>query len=245
MSHHRFRRPNRLAAATIAAVATAGALVAFAPASVAAHVVEHAGPYTLELGWQHEPTYVGEQNALQVIVTDSAGKPVDDLGSEDLKVVVSIGSQQSGELTIDPGFDEDTGLGTPGEYDASLVPTALGDYTFHLTGTIHGTKVDLTETSGETTFDTVKGTSDAEFPTKLPAVSEIVTRLDRIDARIAALPQGGPTQADLSDALAAADAAQAAAQQALLVGTGVGLAGLVVGALGVGLALRGRGRMAS
>jgi len=209
-----------------------------------AHVLEQAAPYTIAFGWQHEPTYVGEQNAVQVIVTDSAGNPVTDLGAEDLKVVVSTGGQQTGELTFDPGYDQDTGLGTKGEYDASIMPTAPGDYTFHLTGSIHGTKVDFTETSSDTTFDTAKGTTDIEFPTKQPSATEIVTRLDRIDARIAGLPQAGPTKADVDAAQAAATDARNAAQQALLVGGGVGLAGILVGALGVFLALRARPRAA-
>ena len=209
-----------------------------------AHVLEKAAPYTIAFGWQHEPTYVGEQNAVQVIVTDSTGNPVTDLGAEDLKVVVSTGGQQTGELTFDPGYDQDTGLGTKGEYDASIMPTAPGDYTFHLTGSIHGTKVDFTETSSDTTFDTAKGTTDIEFPTKQPSATEIVTRLDRIDARIAGLPQAGATKADVDAAQAAATDARNAAQQALLVGGGVGLAGILVGALGVFLALRARPRAA-
>jgi hypothetical protein len=227
----RFR--HRLAAL---AIGVAAALMVAAP--TLAHVVEHAGPYTLEIGWQHEPTYVGESNGVQVIVHDARDDPVTDLASDDLKVVVSTGGQQTGELTFEPGFDLEEMEGPLGEYDAAIVPTAPGDYTFHLTGSIHGQALDITVTSGAETFDTVKGTSDLEFPTKLPAVSEMVTRLDRIDARIAALPQGGPTQADLNEALAAANDAQAAAQRALIVGTAVGLAGLIVGTLGVGLALR-------
>ncbi len=238
MSHHRFRRPNRLAAATIAAVATAGALVAFAPASVAAHVVEHAGPYTLEIGWQHEPTYVGEANGVQLIVHDAADKPVTDLKADDVKVVVSTAGQQSGELTFEPGFDPEEMEGPLGEYDAAILPTAPGDYTFHLTGAIHGSKLDVTVTSGDKTFDTVKGTADIEFPTKLPTLPEVVTRLDRIDARLAAA-QSGPSQAAVDAAQASAADARAAADRALLVGGGFGAVGLLgVGLLGVAIGLR-------
>jgi hypothetical protein len=209
-----------------------------------AHVIEQASPYMIAFGWQHEPTYVGEQNAVQVVITDPGGSPVTDLGAEDLKVVVSTGGQQSQELTFDPGYDEDTGLGTKGEYDAAILPTVPGDYTFHLTGSIHGTKVDFTETSSDATFDVVKGTTDIEFPAKLPSVSEIATRLDRIDARVQALPQSGPTQDNVAAASAAAKDAGDAAQRALLVGAGIGLVGVLVGALGVFLALRARPRTA-
>ena len=213
-------------------------------ATTLAHVVEHAGPYTLEIGWQHEPTYVGESNGVQVIVHDANDDPVTDLAEEDLKVVVSTGGQQTGELTFQPGFDLAEMEGPLGEYDAAIVPTAPGDYAFHLTGSIHGRAIDFTVTSGDETFDVVKGTSDIEFPAKLPSVTEIATRLDRIDARVQALPQSGPTQADVDAATAAAKDARDAAQQALLVGPGVGLVGVLIGALGVYLALQARRRAA-
>jgi hypothetical protein len=220
-----------------AAVATAGALAAFAPASVSAHVVEHAGPYTLEIGWQHEPTYVGEANGVQLIVHDAADKPVIDLKVDDVKVAVSTASQQSGELTFEPGFDPEEMEGPLGEYDAPILPTAPGDYTFHITGAIHGTKLDITVTSGDATFDTVKGTADIEFPTKLPTLPEVVTRLDRVDARLAAA-QSAPTQAAVDAAQASAADARAAADRALLVGGSLGAVGLVVGLLGVAIGYR-------
>jgi hypothetical protein len=207
------------------------------PAPASAHVVEHAGTYTLEIGWQHEPTFVGEANGVQLIVHDGADKPVTDLEEDDVKVVVSTAGQQSGELTFEPGFDPEEMEGPLGEYDAAILPTAPGDYTFHITGSIHGTKLDITVTSGNETFDAVKGTADIEFPTKLPTLPEIVTRLDRVDTRLAAA-QSGPTQAAVDAAQASAADARAAADRALLVGGGLGAAGLVVGLLGVAIALR-------
>jgi hypothetical protein len=237
VSHHRFRHSYRLATAVTAALMTVGTVTALVPAPASAHVVEHAGNYTLEIGWQHEPTFVGEVNGVQLIVHDAADKPVTDLAEDDVKVVVSTAGQQSGELTFEPGFDPEEMEGPLGEYDAAILPTAPGDYTFHITGVIHGTKLDITVTSGDETFDAVKGTADIEFPTKLPTLPEIVTRLDRIDARLAAA-QSGPTQAGVDAAQASAADARAAADRALLVGGGLGAAGLVVGLLGVAIALR-------
>ena len=207
-------------------------LLALSAGGAAAHVIEHAGTYTVALGWQHEPAYVSAQNAVQVIVTDAAGKAVTDLGAEDLTVVVSTGGQQSAALTFDSGFDEDTGLGTPGEYDAQLIPTSPGPYTFHLKGTIHGTSIDVTETSSDTTFNSVTGTTDVEFPVKLPTMAEVVTRLDRVDTRIAALgTTSGPTQASVDAANAAAADARSAADRALIIGAGVGALGVIAGLL--------------
>ena len=195
-----------------------------------AHTVKQAGPYTLEIGWQHEPTYVGETNGVQMIVHDASDQPVTDLTEDDVKVVVSTGGQQSGELTFAPGFDLEEMEGPLGEYNAPIMPTAPGEYTFHLTGAIHGTPIDITVTSGDKTFDEVKGTSDIQFPTKVPTLPELVTRLDRIDARL-----GSGTLATQ----AAVDAAQQTADRALLVGAGIGLAGVLIGAWAFVVARRG------
>jgi hypothetical protein len=202
--------------------ATIAVLIGLLLAGVAyAHVVKQAGPYTLEIGWQHEPTYVGEANGVQVIVHDADENPITDLGTDDLKVVVSTGDQQTGELTFEPGFDLEEGEGPLGEYNAPIMPTAPGDYTFHLTGAIHGEAIDITVTSSDETFDTVSGTADIQFPTKLPALPDLVTRLDRIDERLS--NNVGPSQE-------AVDAAQQRADLALMVGGGLGFLGVLHGA---------------
>ena len=238
MSTRRHRHLNVLALA----LATGGAWAALAAGSASAHFVQHVGPYTLEIGWQHEPAFVGEANGVQLIVHDGADKPVTDLKEDDVKVVVSTAGQQTGELAFEPGFDVEEMEGPLGEYDATILPTAPGEYSFHLTGAIHGQKLDITLTSGDETFDSIKGTSDIEFPAKLPTLPEIATRLDRIDARLAASPSG-PTQAAMDAAQASAADARSAADRALLVGGGLGALGLIVGLLGVGLAFRASRRV--
>ena len=216
----------------LAPLLAASGLLIVSAGGAAAHVIEHAGAYTVALGWQHEPAYVGALNAVQVVVTDAAGKAVTDLGPEDLSVVVSTGGQQTAALTFDSGFDADAGSGTPGEYDAQLVPTSPGAYTFHLKGTVRGAQIDVTETSSDTTFKSVTGTTDVEFPAKLPTLAEVATRLDRIDSRIAALgTTSGPTQASVDAANATAADARASADRALLVGAAAGGLGVLIGLL--------------
>jgi hypothetical protein len=211
--------------------------------TTSAHFPVTAGPYTIEVGWKNEPAYVGQQNAVLVIVTDADDKPVTDLPADALSVVVSTGGQQSTALPFEPAFNAAEGEGPLGEYDAAILPTAPGGYDFHITGTIHDQKVDLSVKSTDTQ-EPVSGTSDIEFPTKLPSLTEIVTRLDRIDARIETLSAGGGNQAALDAALAAAAQARDDAQFALIIGSSVGFAGLLVGALAVWLALRARQRSA-
>ncbi len=221
----------RLRSAVVALCA--GAILAIGLAGVAgAHVVVKVGTYSLAIGWAHEPTYIGEQNAVQVIVTTAAGKPVDDLNAGDLTVVVSTGGQQSAPLQLVPMYDADTGLGIHGDYEAALMPTAPGDYTFHVTGSVHGATVDETETSSDSTFNSAVDATGVQFPAKLPTLAEVTTHLDRVDARIVALASPA------ADAVAAD--AKSAASQALLAGVAVGGVGVILAIAALWLGLRGR-----
>ena len=194
---------------------------------VAAHIVKQVGPYSVALGWVHEPTYVGQLNAVQVVIKDAKGNPVSDLSADDLKVVLSAGGQESDPLSLAPTFDEDTGLGIPGDYEAPLIPTEPGDYTFHVTGSIHDTKIDETATSSDTTFDAVVDPAPVQFPSKLPPVGDLVTRVERVDQRVQAQ-------------LAAATDAKSTAQGALVAGVAVGGAGVLIGIVAVALTIMAR-----
>jgi hypothetical protein len=223
-----------------AAVGAALLLVLAFSSAASAHVVKPFGTYSVALGWLHEPAYVGVENAVQVVVKDKDGKSVDDLESGDLKVVIAAGGQQTAALPLDPSFDEDTGLGTPGEYYAVIIPTQVGDYTFHLSGSIHGLAVDESVTSSEQTFDSVTTGADQQFPVKLPAVTDLSTLVGRVDGRASGASTAA-TQAQQAAGTASVDATQAGqtagraaddAGRALLVGS-------VVGGLGVALGLAG------
>lgn len=215
-----------------------------------AHIVKTFGKYTVALGWVHEPTYVGEQNAVQVVIKDASGKAITDLNDGDLKVTVSVGGQTSAPLDLLNTFDPDTGLGIPGDYEAPIIPTAPGDYTFHLTGTIDGTAVDETATSSDSTFNSVVDATGIQFPNQLPALTDIITRLDRIDARLSASPApssapvAAPSAQPIYNAVDAASAAaadaQSAANNALLLGGVVGGAGVILGLAALAMAMRGR-----
>src|SRR5438034_221807 len=146
---------------------------------VAAHIVKQVGPYSVAIGWVHEPTYVGELNAVQVVIKDAKGNPVTDLSADALKVVASTAGQQSDPMSLAPTFDEDTGLGIPGDYEAPMIPTAPGAYTFRVTGTIHQTAIDETVTSSESTFEPAIAPTDIEFPGAQPGLGEVATHLDR------------------------------------------------------------------
>ena len=218
----------------LCAISALGTMLALSVAGTAtAHTVQHVGPYTVTIGWLREPTYVGELNAVQFLVHD-AGGPVDGLSTDTLSLVVSTGSSTSDPLDFAPTFDEDTGLGLPGEYLAPIIPTALGDYTFHLTGKIEATPIDLTVTSSDTTFDSVIAPTGIQFPNALPALGDVTTRLDRVDSRIET------AQAAATDAATKAADARSAASQSMLIGLGAGGLGILVGILALGMVVRKR-----
>ena len=231
---------NRLRRSSLLTLPVGGLLLslALAPAA-AAHTGQEVGPFLLEIGWKAEPALVGQPNAVQItIVVHDTEKPVLDLGADDLTVVVSTGGVDSPALAFTPAFDAEEGEGPLGEYDAAIVPTAPGDYTFHVSGTVRGTAIDITLESAKEAFDPVAGTSDLEFPAKLPNLTEVGTRLDRIDGRITALQSADPGRGILDTAADTARRAVDRADRALFVGVAIGGAGLVVALIALYFAVR-------
>ena len=215
-----------------AAAAGAAMLLLLSTAGPAfAHEQRKVGPYQFTVGWQHEPTYTGVENAVQLILKDAKGNAIDDLGSPPtLKVEVLSGTQKSDPLDLKASFDADTGLGTHGEFDAAIIPTAPGDYTFHLSGTIGSDKIDERFTSSDKTFDTVRDPTPVEFPAKDPSPSQLATNLDRLNPRVeSAISLAQSTSRETKKARDKASTAQTLGIVALVVGAVVGGAGLVAG----------------
>jgi hypothetical protein len=213
---------NRLLGPTLTlmlALATMPALVA--PA--AAHETRAGGPLRFVVGWGDEPTYTGFKNSVQVTISEANGAPVTDLG-DTLTVEVIKGDDKT-TLPLVANFRVGA-FGTPGDYRAWLTPTRPGSYTFRLSGTIRGQKVDESFTSSKTTFNEVEDVTNIAFPAKDPSTGQLATRIDREVPRL---------EAALSEANDQAESARAMA-----------LAGVAVGALGllaaVGALVAGRRR---
>jgi len=184
----------------LAGAGVAVAAIALSPVVMAsAHAVLNAGKYHVAIGWQFEPssgtvTYVDQPNAVQVFIdiptaSNPVATPVGDLNADctkpDFQVTATFGTATSSPLCPQPAFDADTGSGRMDEYDVVLTPTRVGDYTFRIFGNIHGTAIDQKVTSGPTTFDSVGDQNSTEFPTPVPALSDLSTKLDQISARAA------------------------------------------------------------
>ena len=211
----------RFSAATVAVSLAAAAFTLLSAAPASAHEVRQVGAYQLTVGWETEPAYVGQINSVEMFVHDAKGNSLDDLGPNGLTVAVTTGTQTSPPLTMEGGFDPDTGLGLHGQWLASIIPTAPGDYTFHFTGDINGQKIDEKFTSSPTTFNTVDDPTPVEFPAKPPTLSAIATSISQLSPRVDNATSLGTTAA------ASAKSAKNSASTA----TTVGVLGLIVGVI--------------
>jgi hypothetical protein len=198
----------------VAPVALVCLVLMAAAVPAAAHETNETGGYSFVIGWGIEPAYVGQLNSVQVLVRHQAdGDPVNDAGAR-LKATVAYGGEQV-ELDLAPTFSGQYGTGTPGEYRALLMPTAPGDYTFHITGTVGGVKVNEKVTSSPKTFSSVEDVSAVQFPVWVPGVEQVAQRLEQEIPRLA-------TQAGLADEVSSART--------------LGYVGIAVGAVGIVLA---------
>jgi hypothetical protein len=215
-----------------AAVVAASLLSLLAAAPAAAHEQRPVGAYLFTVGWQTEPAYTASLNAVQLFVHDAKGNAVDDLGTPStLQLRVSTGTpaRTSDPLELKGAFDPDTGLGTHGEFDAAIIPTAPGPYSFHFTGSLNGQPVNETFTSSDTTFDAVADPTVAEFPAAVPTGEAMATGISRLTPRVDTAVAAGRS------ARHKAASATTLAIVALVLGTALGGAGLVAG-----LTARGR-----
>lgn len=160
---------------TMAAVAAlAGAML---PLAAAAHVnVDVAdGDYVLEIGFENEPAYLGQPNAIFV----KAGKygtggvtPVDGLAGS-----LTAEVEKDGRTLAIPLIPREDGV-----YLAPFFPTAIGDYTFRIGGEIDGKPVAAEVTSSPTTFNPVEPLSSVQFPAPLPDASEAAALAAKAEA---------------------------------------------------------------
>jgi len=195
-------------------------IVMLAPGVASAHEEKEVGPITMAVGFGNEPAYVGQPNSVQVILS-KGGKPVVDLG-DSLSVEVTFGDAQPLQLSLEPEFEIGE-FGTPGDYRGWFIPTSAGSYTFHFTGSVEGTKIDETFTSGPQTFSDVETGSELQYPVKQPSPTELSDKIDREVTRL-----NSSVTAASSDASAASDDASTAKT--------IGFIGIALGAIGLAVA---------
>ena len=149
-----------------------------------AHEDRSVGPYNFHVGWHVEPALVGQLNAVELTVTED-GNPVSDV-EQTLTVTISTGGVSSDPLTLDAS-DE-----TPGMYTAALIPTVVGDYSFHFVGTVGSRQVDETFNSADGMFNSVDPVTDLMFPVQEPSNAELQQQIDALKAQLDALTAATP-----------------------------------------------------
>jgi hypothetical protein len=191
-----------------------------------AHGEHKVANYSFVVGFGTEPAYAGVTNSVQLVISNN-GKPVTD--AKGLKVAVSTGDAEPREMALEPYFGD--GWGEQGDYRAFFIPTAPGAYTFKVTGSLGGKKIDRSYTSGKDGFDEITDPTEAQYPVQDPSGSQLTTRLARESAR-------------LNSALAAerqeAEDQVADARQLATIGLVVGALGLLTAIVVGVLALRRR-----
>jgi hypothetical protein len=167
--------------------------------SATAHERREVLEYTFVVGFINEPALLNEPNSLDLRISRTADEaPIEGL-EETLSVTVSAQGQEL-ELEVEARFR------TPGAYNGHFMPTAAGEYTFHVTGTIEGNEIDETFTSGPDTFSTVD--PPIGFPV---AYSDAGAEFSSLEERIVTLENDDDSGS----------------------GATLGIIGIVVGALGL------------
>jgi hypothetical protein len=168
----------------LAAVAVAAVVVSSFAASTnvaLGHERRTVGPYTFVVGWINEPAYVNLLNSLDLTVTEtSGGKAVEGL-EKTIKADLTFGGTSTAQpLTIAARF------GLPGKYSGYVMPTKVGDYTFHITGTVGTMNVDEKFESGPGRFGSIESTDSLQYPQKLVSNTDLAARLDQLQTLVIA-----------------------------------------------------------
>ena len=162
-----------------AAIAVVMASLAIFASPAAAHERRNIGPYTFVVGWLVEPAYVGQLNALDLTVTETATtKAVEGLEKTLKADLVSGGGAATMPLTVATRF------GLPGKYQGQVVPTKVGDYTFHITGAVGAMAIDEKFESGPGRFGGIEDIAPLQFPNKVPSNSDLAAKLDEANTRL-------------------------------------------------------------
>lgn len=192
---------KRLRGVGLAAVLSAIAFL-LVPALIYAHEHRHVGDYELIVGWLDEPAYVNQPNSVSFgVMNTKTNQPVEGL-EQSVKVELSYGGQTQ-TLDLRPRFGE------PGSYVADVMPTQTGDYVMTFTGTIEAIQLNERFDSADGEFSSVESLERIAFPETPASLGQVQERVSGVST--------------------VADAAQASAGTALI----VGIIGIVVGVVGL------------
>ena len=191
----------------VAAVMVLIFLVSSGTLPVRAHQPFDVGPYHIEIGWATEPPVTWQQNAIEVIVTNSSSQA----GITNLLSNLTITLSYAGQNRV---FNGQAGqirtTDTNGTYRAPVVVTQPGSYNATLTGFIGHTSINLKAVPDG--FERVQdGYDNSSHGVMFPGPARSPTQL----------------QADIADANNRANASMTFAY----VGIAIGTAGILLAAI--------------
>jgi hypothetical protein len=146
-----------------------------------AHESRVVGDIEMSVGWGNEPTYAGYQHPVEVFLSEPApseeeeAKPISDA---ELEVEVFFGAEPSGTTSGPLPMEE--AFGEPGHFEADMIPTRPGTYTFHFTGTVAGQEIDEVFTSSPDTFSDANIPADIQFPEQDPTSGELADSIEEL-----------------------------------------------------------------
>ncbi|MEP6759029.1 MAG: hypothetical protein ABJB55_07540 [Actinomycetota bacterium] len=146
---------------TLTAITATPALSLVPAVPALAHVEHTQGDLTIAVGFATEPA--------------------------DLAVEIGFAGQTT-SVAAEPDFEVGE-WGTPGDYRAPFIPTQPGTYTFHVTGSVDGTDVDFSVTSGPKTTradEAVAAAHDAADTARLVAITAAILAVVAIGLAIEA-----------------------------------------------------------
>jgi hypothetical protein len=189
-----------------------------APSMAFAHERRVVDKYAIVVGFNEEPAIQGQPNGMQITVTEpgAENRPVEGL-ADTLKAAVAFGGGQPKEFKVRANRSR------PGQYLADFIPTRSGTYIFTFTGSIEGMSFNERFESGPGRFDDVSPVEMLQFPDAVPLANDA--------ARVARAA---------GDQAAAADLAAEGARTMAMTGIGVGVLGLLVGAIALAMLLTRR-----
>jgi hypothetical protein len=159
---------------TVVMIGLIALLASLMPSVASAHEGREVagGKYRMIVGFLNEPVFAGDKSGLELRVTDNPPAPEGSepqyTGIEGLETTLQaevIYGDQKLALPLEPAWRD------PGAYESYFYPMAVGDYSFHIWGTINGDQVDETFTSGPETFGPVQ--ERIEFPKQAASASGV------------------------------------------------------------------------
>ena len=150
------------------------------------------GKYDVVVGWDVEPAYVGQKNAVSIRISKPGTDPAQPvLGAEKtLSVDVRQGSTTR-------NFPLRTVFNQPGSYLADILPTRDGDIQFTFKGTIGDDQVNEQFDSADGKFDKIAPTTDLQFPVAAPDPVQVNAELQSARSAVATAQTVGTIGAGL------------------------------------------------